>query len=617
MGPRQHGPLATLLLLLPLGLLVLSGGARWGFLSAAPSAAAAQRPVVKLGALRALTSQSNAVPAALRRVPRPPVTEFAVPRTGAGSGAPPFGAVGAFAAGLFSVAALALRGRRQGRPPWLAMAAASSELSGSEQQWADSLQHSPSDPRRAGSDWSRPGGWVRPRRPGEGAGAAPRRPGESADDAERPRRMSADANTYAYRQNPVRRFVSMRPATGAAPESPEPEPEPLVDERGVRLRWTKQVVTDFTPDLGLINMMKGLKKGEEWKVIVDIRDARMPRTSDHPVLRSIRRKAVGHIIVFTHCDLLEDLEVSRLFVWAQRTYGLAVIFCMDLSSAEFVREKHHEATGLSLFKEAVSEACTVAADRKAFCCGLPNIGKSSIILPMVRDIHKRRRKKGEFHNPKVENVIGKTKGIKGHLFIELENPTMPAHWGYHPVTMGHFLMDTPGLPLPPEVYHSEPEVYFKTVLLNISPPATAHDVVDMADFILWKCNRRQKYKYMELLGLKEPTDDIIELLSFIDSNSRTSAFARRKAAEAFVKATRDTGFIKFVLDDLDLTEKEEQMAKELHLAYDSEAVVLATNYAPGWFSRPVVRHNDGTLRRATLLEVQRKRPEVGMWARQG
>lgn len=33
--------------------------------------------------------------------------------------------------------------------------------------------------------------------------------------------------------------------------------------------------------------------------------------------------------------------------------GLAVIFCMDLSSAEFVREKHHEATGLSLFKEAV------------------------------------------------------------------------------------------------------------------------------------------------------------------------------------------------------------------------------------------------------------------------
>lgn len=31
------------------------------------------------------------------------------------------------------------------------------------------------------------------------------------------------------------------------------------------------------------------------------------------------------------------------------------------------------------------------------------------------------------------------------------------------------------LPLPPEVYHSEPEVYFKTVLLNISPPATAHN----------------------------------------------------------------------------------------------------------------------------------------------
>lgn len=42
-----------------------------------------------------------------------------------------------------------------------------------------------------------------------------------------------------------------------------------------------------------------------------------------------------------------------------------------------------------------------------------------------------------------------------------------------------------------------------------------------------------------------------------------------------------------------------QGSRWLGRAYDSEAVVLATNYAPGWFSRPVVRHNDGTLRRAT------------------
>lgn len=386
------------------------------------------------------------------------------------------------------------------------------------------------------------------------------------------------------------------------------DPTPRLDERGVRVKWTKRVQVDFVPELGHTNLVKYLSK-HEFSVLVDVRDGRMPKTAAHPAFRTMQRHAKSHIIVYTHCDMLNDTDVAKLLVWSQRVYGHCAIFCLDLSGADVVREKHFEETQLSVMKDCLTEACRTAGDRSALTYGLPNVGKSSFILPLVRDIHKRRRKKGEFHNPKVSSEVGQTKGTSPHLFIELEKPKMVAHWGYHPVTSGYYLIDTPGFPLSPQVYFSEPETYFKMFALNKVTKSAEHRAFDLADFMLWKCNRLQRYIYVDLFQLKGPTDNIHEVLDTIDASR--SPFVREKAAELFCEKMFKGGFQRLMLDELDLTEEEERRTEEVVLAYEADQVVLATNWTPGFFERPIIRLKHGVMRRATPEEARRHRAATG------
>ena len=89
--------------------------------------------------------------------------------------------------------------------------------------------------------------------------------------------------------------------------------------------------------------------------------------------------------------------------------------------------------------------CPMRAPRQILVTGLPNVGKSSLIVALTRELTIERRKKGAYHLPRIEDAAGVTLGSKQHCFHE--KPNM-------------FVIDTPGL-LPPEDSFKDRELYWK------------------------------------------------------------------------------------------------------------------------------------------------------------
>ena len=87
-----------------------------------------------------------------------------------------------------------------------------------------------------------------------------------------------------------------------------------------------------------------------------------------------------------------------------------------------------------------------------------------------------------------------TKGVKAHCFVD-KCPPM-------------FLVDTPGLVLPPDPYTRDTELYYKLWLLKVCKTSQDHSRFDVAEYVLWKCNSLKNYCYVAPLQLPGPTDDI-------------------------------------------------------------------------------------------------------------
>lgn len=123
--------------------------------------------------------------------------------------------------------------------------------------------------------------------------------------------------------------------------------------------------------------------------------------------------------------------------------------------------------------------------------GVPNVGKSSLINALRRTNLKKGR------GSKVGGEPGITKAVLTRIQV-CERPII-------------HLLDTPGV-LPPKIQSLETGM--KLALCGtILDHLVGEDI--MADYLLFSLNRLEKYSYVERYDLREPSDDIQQVLKHI------------------------------------------------------------------------------------------------------
>ncbi|XP_014669999.1 PREDICTED: mitochondrial GTPase 1-like isoform X2 [Priapulus caudatus] len=176
-------------------------------------------------------------------------------------------------------------------------------------------------------------------------------------------------------------------------------------------------------------------------------------------------------------------------------------------------------------------------DYNVLVCGVPNVGKSSL-TNAIRHKYLRAGKATQ---------VGPTAGVTRSVLEKIRVCDEPLT----------YILDTPGV-LAPNVRNVE--VGMKLALCATLQDHLVGETI-IADYLLYWMNRHRRFEYVEHFGLKEPTDNITELLVPIAIHSnkiqkiRTSEGRYEykpnisQAARVVMAAFRTGKLGKFMLDD--------------------------------------------------------------------
>ena len=135
--------------------------------------------------------------------------------------------------------------------------------------------------------------------------------------------------------------------------------------------------------------------------------------------QKILQDATIRFRVITHADTvsLDVLKHQIAFVEEQerRNYPNSkyptAVFAMNLSTAASSREKQ-----MKSFADAIFGASSLLPGKSPILvCGIPNSGKSSLVLALTRQRTLKVKNKKEYHLPKVSTQAGRTLGTKTHV----------------------------------------------------------------------------------------------------------------------------------------------------------------------------------------------------------
>jgi len=306
------------------------------------------------------------------------------------------------------------------------------------------------------------------------------------------------------------------------------------------------------------HMIKGLRQMRkaliETDCVIEVHDARIPLSGRNINFQHDITGNKPHILVLNKKDLVfdHDLKNKKKIVKGETYY-----FQQDikerilkaepsLSDVIFTNCKNIRCEGLqSILPTAVKLIQNnerfhrkFAPDSNILVCGIPNVGKSSMIN-LIRSGTLKLKGKPMAVGPKP----GVTRALQTKLRVS-DDPLV-------------FLLDTPGIMMP-NIRNIETG-------MKLASCATLNDnnvgIINIADYILYQLNKNHKFDYVEIMCLEEPTDDIMEMLT-------NAARAQNKykhisknfagvdkeipdvlyAAEQFVKAFRTATLGKLLLD---------------------------------------------------------------------
>jgi len=308
------------------------------------------------------------------------------------------------------------------------------------------------------------------------------------------------------------------------------------------------------------HMIKGLRQMRkaliETDCVVEVHDARIPLTGRNINFQHDITGNKPHILVLNKKDLVFNPESDgksqntekRTTDYLQQDIRERILkHEPNLSDVIFTNCKNVRCEGLQSVLPTAVKLITenerfnrkFSPDSNLLICGIPNVGKSSLIN-LLRSATLNLKGKPM----KVGAKPGITRALQTKIRVS-DDPLV-------------FLLDTPGIMMP-NIRNIETG-------MKLASCATLLDsqvgIINIADYILYQLNKNDRFDYVDLMCLEEPYDDIIDMLtSSAKAQNKFRTVNRRIvggmgtevpdvmfAAEKFVKAFRASELGMLILD---------------------------------------------------------------------
>lgn len=288
------------------------------------------------------------------------------------------------------------------------------------------------------------------------------------------------------------------------------------------------------------HMGKGLKQMQQKlknvDCVIEVHDSRIPFSGRNEEFKYTISGIRPHLLVLNKKDLVHRADRSRIQSRLKSEQNLDQVI--------FTNCKEQKCDGVRKILPTVKDLITDSnrynraenPEMTVMIIGVPNVGKSSLIN-VLRNRHLKKK-----NATAVGAVAGITRSVLNRIKISEEPPI--------------YLIDTPGI-LEPKV--KDVESGLKLALCGcLQDHLVGNDVI--ADYLLFLMNRQENFLYMDVLGLKEPCDDILKVLQ--DGATHLQRFKKLRtyegsivqnpdieyAAICLIKAFRQGKFGKTVLD---------------------------------------------------------------------
>ncbi|XP_046402854.1 mitochondrial GTPase 1 [Ischnura elegans] len=239
------------------------------------------------------------------------------------------------------------------------------------------------------------------------------------------------------------------------------------------------------------HMGKGMRKMQQLlktvDCVIEVHDARVPITGRNP---DFQHKICGvrpHILVLNKKDLIERKDQGTIREKLKKL-GISSVFfsnCKDQQCPE-LKKVIPEATDLISSSNRYNRS--EEREYNVLVIGVPNVGKSSLIN-WLRNRHLKKASAA-----RVGGVAGVTRSVQNRIKVS-EEPKV-------------YLLDTPGV-LQPTIKNVEAGLKL-ALCACLQDHLVGEEVI--ADYLLYTLNNQQNFRYVDLMGLDGPCDDISMVL---------------------------------------------------------------------------------------------------------
>ncbi|XP_067208736.1 mitochondrial GTPase 1 isoform X2 [Linepithema humile] len=242
------------------------------------------------------------------------------------------------------------------------------------------------------------------------------------------------------------------------------------------------------------HMTKGLKQMQQRlkniDCILEVHDARVPISGRYADFSRTLLGLKPHILVLSKKDLI-DTKYSDSIVSKLKREGLSNVIFTNLKDQKCKGMKKILPLATNLISSSSRYNRIEQESYSIMVIGVPNVGKSSLIN-RLRSNYLRLGK-----GTPVGDTAGITRSVLTHIKIS-EDPLV-------------YLIDTPGI-LAPSIKDIHAGMKLALVGCLQDHVIGSHA---LANYLLFWLNKNSRFDYVEKLGMLEPNDDIMYVLTFI------------------------------------------------------------------------------------------------------
>lgn len=251
------------------------------------------------------------------------------------------------------------------------------------------------------------------------------------------------------------------------------------------------------------HMGKGLKQMQSElrnvDCVIEVHDARIPLSGRYIDFNQYVTGLKPHIFVLNKADLFDGRYKARVIRRLREEFKIEWTFFTNFKTDTCMETRKIMTKAVELIKESDRFNRTHSEELTMMIIGAPNVGKSSLIN-RLRNEHL-----GKANAAQVGAKAGITRSVMNRIRIS-QNPDA-------------FVLDTPGI-LDPQVRN----VYggLKLALCGCIDDGIVGPEI-MSDYLLFWLNKYKRFDYVSEIGLREPTDNVLHLLTFIAAKYRWTA----------------------------------------------------------------------------------------------